>query len=214
MSTAISRRAGGFAGAAHVVSAAVRAAIADNPMEPKSCAAKYDAASDTVGVLGADPGHVHSAVVTNWSLASPFDRVHIPPTTSAAASAFARSIRVAAVTTSRQKKIPDRAASRRAAPAAKRCQAIITRAPRTYRENSRSTRMALIRLHEMAGGMLGRSAPISGPLIINTIAAPTSSAASPYNVSALYGPSAGFHQHDTDHRLSPCCDRASNVAYL
>ena len=48
----------GFANAAHVVRVELRAQrISGNPMEPKSCIARYDAGEGAVRALRADPGH-------------------------------------------------------------------------------------------------------------------------------------------------------------
>ena len=47
-----------FAGAAHVVKCQLTAQrIAGNPMEPKSCLARYDAADGSLRRLAAEPGH-------------------------------------------------------------------------------------------------------------------------------------------------------------
>ena len=176
-----------FAGAAHVVRAAVRAQrISGSPMEPKSCVAAYDTASDSYEICAPTQGaaDIKSSLAQITGL--PFDRFRV------------RSADVGGAFGVRNEVYPE-------------FLAVMLAAKRT----GRAVKWRGTRGETLSGDHHARAADLSGELavdndgrfvglrvqwlvntgafcsnagpLINTVASPTSSAISLYNVPAVYG---------------------------
>ncbi len=176
-----------FATAAHVVRVAVRAQrIAGNPMEPKSCAARYDAAGDSFELWAPTQGTSDLRTALSQMIGVPFERIHI------------HSDDVGGGFGIRNEVYPEFLAVMLAA-----------------KKTGRAVKWRGTRGETLSGDHHGRAADLSGELaldqdgrfigvrvkwlvnvgafcanagpLINTVAAPTSSAISLYNVSTIYG---------------------------
>jgi aerobic carbon-monoxide dehydrogenase large subunit len=177
----------GFAGAAHVVKVSVRAQrIAGNPMEPKSCIARYDAADDTYELC--IPSQGTSDLKTALAQVTGLDRERFK----------IQSIDVGGGFGVRNEIYPEFVA-------------LMLAAKRT----GKTVKWIGSRNETISGDHHGRAADLTGELaldrdgrflalkvqwlvnvgaycsgagpLINTVAAPTSSASSLYNVPAVYG---------------------------
>jgi aerobic carbon-monoxide dehydrogenase large subunit len=176
-----------FAGAAHIVRAEVRAQrISGNPMEPKSCAALYDSAADSFELCAPTQGAADLKSALAQITGLPFDRFRV------------RSADVGGAFGVRNEVYPEFLAVMLAAKRTKR--AVKWRGTRGEtlsgdhhaRAADLSGELALDRDGRFIGLRVkwlvnvGAFCSNSGPLI-NTIASPTSSAISLYNVPAVYG---------------------------
>ena len=176
-----------MAGAAHVVRVEVRAQrISGNPMEPKSCAALYDKASDSYELCAPTQGAADLKSALAQITGQPFDRFRV------------RSADVGGAFGVRNEVYPEflavmLAAKRSGRPVKWRGTRSETLSGDHHARAAdlsgelgldRDGRFVALRVQWLVN--VGAFCSNSGPLI-NTIASPTSSAISLYNVPAVYG---------------------------
>jgi aerobic carbon-monoxide dehydrogenase large subunit len=176
-----------MAGSAHIARVKVRAQrIAGNPMEPKSCAASYDAATDSFDLYAPSQGTSDLKNALAQITGMPWERFRI------------RSVDVGGGFGIRNEVYPEFLAVMLAAKTAGRpVRWIGTRSETILGDHhgraadlsgelglDRDGRFVALRVEWLVN--LGAFASNAGPLI-NTVAAPTSSAISLYNVLAVYG---------------------------
>ncbi len=176
-----------FSRAAHVVRAEVRAQrIAGNPMEPKSCAAKYDAASDSFELWAPTQGTSDLRAALAQMIDMPFERIHIHSDDVGGGFGIRNEVYPEFLAVMMAAKKTGRAVKWRGTRGETLSGDHHARAADLSGELAldKDGRFIGVRVKWLVN--LGAFCASAGPLI-NTVAAPTSSAISLYNVSAIYG---------------------------
>ena len=176
-----------FAKAAHVVRAAVRAQrIAANPMEPKSCVATYDAANDAFELWAPSQGTADLRNALSLITGVPFDRIHVHSDDVGGGFGIRNEVYPEFVAVMLAAKKTGRAVKWRGTRGETLSGDHHARAADLSGELALDNdgRFLGVRVRWLVN--VGAYCANSGPLI-NTIAAPTSSAISLYNVTAIYG---------------------------
>jgi aerobic carbon-monoxide dehydrogenase large subunit len=176
-----------FGRAAHVVRAAVRAQrIAANPMEPKSCAAQYDKANDSFELWAPSQGTSDLRTALSGITGVPFERIHIHSDDVGGGFGIRNEVYPEFVAVMLAAKQTGRAVKWRGTRGETLSGDHHARAADLSGELALDKDGRFIGLRVKWLVNVGAFCANSGPLI-NTIAAPTSSAMSLYNITALYG---------------------------